>query len=131
MVMGLPLLTSSFRVLVLKNKRAEEPHQRIEAICLELNHGGRGATVPQALEDLAQNLEEYYRETWKEGAPAHYDPDPAWLEVFEKNLAQTKEGDLVVDRFRMQFTLERRQKSAKKRRPIRQIPIVSFEALVA
>lgn len=126
--MKAPLLTAEFRVLVLRNDRAEWPHQRIEAICLELNHGGRGATVPKALEDLARTLEEYFSEVWRSGAPAHYDPDPEWVEVFENKAPATKEGDVVIDRYRLLMSVAR---SSRKAGRVKQLPVLCFEALVA
>ena len=64
--------------------RAEEPHQRVEAHCLELDLAGRGKNVNDALVDLAKTIEESFLHEWKELTPSYSrEADPLLVEMFE------------------------------------------------
>ena len=93
------LFKARFRILVLKNPKAEKRHQRVNAVCLELNLIGRGSMVGSALDDLAGLVFDSLKHEFNNLVPApHLDPEPELLQVFEKQLAETQEGEIVLRR---------------------------------
>jgi hypothetical protein len=98
---------AKYRVLVLKTP-SSEPHARVHAICLEQNIVGRGASVPEALQDLSMTLIEFRTQEWKDLVPTtKSDPDPELLSVFDGCKNPSEDGVEVLDRrwLTMEFDL--------------------------
>ena len=127
----LPVYRANYRVVVLRNLRAEEPHQRVEAHCLELDLAGRGKNVNDALADLAETIGREFVEEWTNLNPSYSNtPDPLLIEAFEgkrKNLDPEFSDYSVLQRLTMKIeaNLVRRSARTKAR------PRVVFEPMAA
>jgi hypothetical protein len=109
-----PVFRARYRVLVLKNPNPTERHERAIAICLEQNVTGRGATIGDALSDLAKTLTVMFEMEWTQLEPhAHDDPDPEEVKVFETPDAIESDGYPVLARLQMTIEIAMRKKSSR------------------
>ena len=128
---------ASYSVLVLRNPSARaQAHQRVNAICLELNLVGRGATVQDALDDLSAIVFESCKEEWEQLLPApRPDPDPDVAAVFRSHAGETSEGEQVLHRLRLcheiEFTRQVPAKGRPGRGPVGLAPTTVYEACSA
>lgn len=96
------IFQATYRVLVLMRQDAMELHARVEAVCLEQNLVGRGATKSEALSDLAQTVLESIGHEWQELVPAaEPNPQPELVAVFEGGARETPTGEIVLQRLKM------------------------------
>jgi hypothetical protein len=127
--MGVPVFKAKYRVLVIENRQASQPHQRVLAICLEQNLLGRGNTPREALYDLHKIVIHSVSREWQDRVPAYKpDPDPELATVYESGADQTAGGDPVLRRLEM--TLELGVHGGVTNGP-RTAPRVTYEEAVA
>ena len=94
-----PLFQATYRVLVLKNRDASQPHERVASVSIDHNLAGRGRDIREALEDLKGTIWESLKDEWENLLPAQPpDPEPEYLRAFQDPLVAEIDGDQVLQR---------------------------------